>query len=175
MKAPRLLLLMTLLAASAVHGRLAAGSIVRLSVKFILDEDGDRPTGDYEDLTDVREAVREANTALYTSGVCWRLQLVDLLDVGGASEFFVISSYDEMWNLENQAIANPAKFKWNPNAINIYVAEDLDGELDGKGGICSYPHPANPVTFRAREILLINSDDGIKNDGLGWLHEIGTT
>jgi len=171
MKASRLFFLLTLLATSAVHSRLAAGSIVRLSVKFILDEDGDRPTGHYEDLTDVRDAVREANTGLRTSGICWRFQLVDLLDVTGASEFFVVSSADEMWSLEAEAMLDPAKFKWNPNAINIYVVEDLHGDLEGRGGVCSYP--VNVQTFQAREIVLINSNDGTNNDGLGWLHEIG--
>ncbi len=139
--------------------------VVRVSVKFVLDADGQRPSsGFYNTDEDVINAIADANEALAKNGAGWSLELVEIVDVPNIPQWFGPTGSpidcDLKSQMEVEAEANPCAYHWRSNAVNIYVLNDLTC-----GGVCS---------FRAfdDDILWINNL-GILNGSMGWLHEIG--
>ena len=144
-----------------------AEDVVQVSVKYVLDDLGQRGTGPISRDENVVDAIRGANFVLGRNGVTWSLELVEILDISGAPEFYEISLAGrsaQMTSLETRARANPEQFGWRANAVNIYLVNDLEDA----SGVCSLPHGCS-VT---REVVVIQTQ-GIRNDGGGWLHEIG--
>ena len=135
---------------------------VDVSVKVILDSRGRRPrTGFFTTNAQIRQAINDANTVLQNNNASWRLNLREILNVSGASQYRdMADAATEMQNLEADARQNPGTFFWRSDAINIYVLNSFDA-----GGFCSFP--------AADEIIVINNQGGILNGGAGWLHEIG--
>ncbi|MCZ6794461.1 MAG: FG-GAP-like repeat-containing protein [Planctomycetota bacterium] len=139
--------------------------LVDLSVKVILDADGQRPmTGHYTTDSQIKLAFVQANEVLAQNDARWRLHLSEIVEVAGAAEFFDIAGVVDARRLEMLAEANHDQgnpYKWRNDAINIYIANSLPW-----GGTCSFPG-------MEREMILINNSEGILNAGAGWLHEIG--
>jgi len=133
---------------------------VRVSVKHILDADGNRSVGYFARNEDIQTAIEQANTVLANSGASWRLVIDDIVNVGGISQYFDMESHDEFRELEIEAEQDPELYAWRFDAINFYIANTIPA-----GGICSYPI--------GDDIIAINNFGGILNLGLGWLHEVG--
>ncbi len=153
--------------AVAVVPAATANDQVRVSVKIVLDEDGDTPSGDFNTVDEVKQAISEANSAAQWGSLCWRIHLVQVGSVAGISDYFVIDSNAEKLQLEEDAIADPGRFAWRFDAINIYIVDNIDTS-GSPGGSCSFPVSGDGDTF---EVIVIES--GISNGGVGWLHEIG--
>lgn len=135
-----------------------AQSTVLVSVKHILMANGQRSTGQYTADAEVHDVIAEANTVLSVNGASFRLAVSEISNV--ANSTFQTMTLNEVWTLESTAIANATQYKWRSNAINLYIIPNLVGA----GGACSYP--------AAHQIIVI-SNNGILNGGIGWLHEIG--
>lgn len=141
----------------------ALAQTVRVSVKHILDAGGNRSSGFYTSDSAVVTAISQANTVLANNGFLWSLELTEIVDVAGASQYFDLMDGAQLHDMmEPDAIADPATYKWRFDAINVYIVNDI---LSGAGGICSFP--------MSHEIIAINNTGGILGNGIGWLHEIG--
>ncbi len=156
-------------------GQPVAAQTLRVSVKHILDSNGNRSTGDpaaycstgcwTQDL-DVITDIAECNTVLANNGFDWSLEITEIVDVAGVSQYFTVTAESEVYALESAAIANPSLYQWRSDAINIYIVDRVFDKSGGKfGGYCSFPTD--------HEIIVMNNTSGIANDGVGWLHEIG--
>jgi hypothetical protein len=107
----------------------------RLSVKFILDANGNRPaTGIVTRDADVNAQINAANQVLANTGRGFRFAL-EILEVSGASQWFSVDSRSTANKvaLETAAIADPARYQFRNNAINIYINGDTNS------GVCSFP------------------------------------
>jgi hypothetical protein len=136
------------------------GERVSVSVKHVLDASGRRSMGAYTRDAQVRAAIGEANAVLERSGAAWRLELAEIVDVGGASERFDIRSTGELNALEAEARADAARYSWRDDAVNVFIVNTLPFR-----GACSFPGSG--------DIIAINNVYGFRNGGAGWLHEIG--
>jgi len=95
---------------------------VRISVKHIVSPN--RSQGVLETDVAIEETVTNANFLLENTGVDWRLQLVEIQDVGPSPEtdtFFSLDNNAELRQLEHNAVddarQNTNRYKWNPNAM----------------------------------------------------------
>lgn len=100
----------------------------RISVKFILDANGNRPAGNVSTDQDVIAQFDRGRAALVGAQRGFDLELVEIIDVAGI-EFLHESVLAEV--VEDTVLGDSA-LGWRWNAINIYVT---DGEL---GGQCSF-------------------------------------
>lgn len=139
---------------------------VAVSVKFILGDSGARSQGLYTADSRVREVIEDANRALEVNRADWRLWLTEIGEVEGAGNFFNILDDATGRLLEDSAKADWRKFLWRQDQVNIYV---VDSMAPGVGGACSFPVHDELRTLDA----IFISNQGIANDGVGWLHEIG--
>lgn len=136
---------------------------VRVSVKIMNDAAGRRPAdGFYRSDEQILAVFDDCNAALAAMNVDWRLELVEIRDVKGASEWFGPFDCDLKGEFEAHARAQASTYFYRTNAINVYVIS----ELIGCGGYCSIPSSGD-------EAIIINNRVGILNWSLGWLHEIG--
>ena len=137
--------------------QLQADITVRLSVKFILRSDGTRPsTTDGAPSTNIGMAagfageIIRGNQILATTGRGFRLDVVEYLDIQpppplgqqDADYWFYAPARDYRQEIEDAATASVesrATWRWNPNAINIYVNNTFSGECSspGNGGSIS--------------------------------------
>ena len=108
---------------------------VRVSLKVILDANGERPTdGAYYQDVQFTESVRFANEILAGSGAGWRIELVEIVDLPGLSQWYSsMTCVEARRGIEAAAELEPELYAWRADAINIYVGGDL---LDC-GGVCS--------------------------------------
>ena len=139
----------------------ARPAFVEVSVKVILDENGERPPGDFNTDRQIEGALHSANSILRGSGVDWRLFLSEIVEVN-RSEFHDIdvkSSGKE--ELEAAANIEREVFGWRVDVINIFITRALGGAVQG---ICSFP--------RTRQIIILRAST-IVPPGYLFLHEIG--
>lgn len=136
---------------------------VRVSVKIMNDAAGQRPfDGYYRSEEQILTVFDECNATLAAMNADWRVELVEILDVRGKSQWFGPFDCDLKREFEAHARADAANYFYRFDAINIYVIS----ELTGCGGYCSIPSSGD-------EVIIINNRVGILNWSLGWLHEIG--
>jgi hypothetical protein len=144
---------------------------VRLSYKIILNPaDGTRPPramgGPAVTDADIDTAIAAMN-ALYTTYFRgYRFQRVDLINIGGLGDTtgpsqwyntnFFGNNGNDMKNQMEAAAMSDARYRWNPNAVNIYIVNGFCG------GLCSFPN---------ENIVLIGGCS--TNSGAVQLHEIG--
>lgn len=174
--------LVLLLAGSALPAAGTRMLQMRISVKFVLDESGNRASDGYI-LTDdqVREQLAAANEILAANEAHWRLELVEIVDVPGISEWFGPLSDDDFHGAMQQAARNdPELYHWRFDAVNFYVVD-----MEDWAGLCSFP---------TDEIILMDyqifdrsepDEDPDHEDfpyprenipyfiGMIWLHELG--
>jgi hypothetical protein len=94
---------------------------VRVSVKFILNQNGNRPAmGSLNTNGELLQQVLRANSVLCTSGSSMRLVLSEIIDLGGLGGYanWPCSGTE---SLEYIAKLLPVTFRWRTNAINIYI------------------------------------------------------
>jgi len=127
---------------------LHADITVRLSVKFILNSDGTRPLGIGTNPTFQAEVDR-GNGILAATGRGFRLTVEEYLDIqppAPAGEdpgyWFVLGARSNRDTMENAAMADPAQWRWNTRAINIYVNNSSSGQ-------CSFVGNGNAISLGA--------------------------
>lgn len=140
----------TLIAMTFAFGAIASPAFAqlewRVSVKFILDGNGHRapdcpdcdPSGGCEcgDLNTDEELWDRFNLAnddmpLYGRGYTFRLVEIIDLDLGPDAAFWFHSTRDDLGALGDAAQAEPVRFEWRDDAINLYIV----GSNGGGGGL----------------------------------------
>jgi len=146
--------------ACAIHSARADLQIV-LSVKFILNSDGSRPQGGIGDAPGFLIEVMHGNQVLLQTGRGFGLIVVEYLDIQPtaptgqpADYWFNLAARENRRTVENAARVDPATWRWNRSAINLYVNNSTSGQ-------CSFVGDGSAVTLG-------------KDIGAGTvLHEIG--
>ena len=124
-----------------VPGSASAQLEWRVSVKFILDEDGNRPAGGVPgglDLTtnrEIEDQVAWANDLLSQWSRGYQIDLTEILDVDDAPEWFERNArnFYNKTELDLKAKLEPNRFHYRSNAINVYVNNS------DASGYCSRP------------------------------------
>lgn len=108
----------------------------RVSVKFVLDANGNRPTGGSLGTDDeVRTQINNANAIMDGTGRGYRFRITEIVNVSGVSQWFMVDSHDENRKneLENAARNDPGLYAYRNDAINVYI----NGW--GNSAVCTYP------------------------------------
>jgi hypothetical protein len=107
----------------ATTQKTAANVQLRVSVKFILNSSGQRPTGTLSTDDHVREQIRRGNAILARSGAGYEFVVTEIGNVSGASQWFDVDARDtgQRLLLQNAALANPSLYQLRLNTVNIYV------------------------------------------------------
>ena len=104
----------------------------RVSVKFILDANGNRPTGGIIDNEQgVRDQIDAANRLVSPFGRGYTYQLTEIKNLSGFASLFTASRDVISSNLTAISLTNPASILWRDDAINYYVSA-AEGENEGK-------------------------------------------
>jgi hypothetical protein len=159
----------------------AQGVRARVSVKRILDSTGTLPTaGFFFEDAQIERAIAAANAILVASGADWQLELSEVVNLTGLSQWYGIEGHVSR-TLEFQAMNDPSRYAWRDDAINLYVTRLIDWR-----GFCSIPDASGNT-----DIIIINNDAWFispaplplatlpEEDDLDlaagylWLHEIG--
>lgn len=159
MKTFHLSVLTFLVALSGTVSPAAAQLEWRVSVKFILDDGGNRPAADGALSSDaeVQAQITTGNQILDAAGRGYRLRLTEIVDLSGVDEWFDVDVVENKGGLEGAAEADPATYAWRTNAINIYI----NGH--SSSGVCSFP------TILGEDIIFLGQ--GVRDTTI--LHEIG--
>lgn len=100
---------------------------VRISIKFILDASGNRPTtGNLNTDAEINSEVDWGNTILRDNFSEFRLEELELIDLSGVSQWYNTTAGGNQGptnrdNLRAAAIADPTTYHWRTDAINIYI------------------------------------------------------
>ena len=96
---------------------------VRVSIKFILDANGNRPTfGMLNTDAEIVAELREGNSILAAAGSEFRIDELELTDLPGVPFFYGLQATEASRNtLRAVALANPPLLRWRNDAINIYI------------------------------------------------------
>ena len=134
---------------------------VKISIKFILDQNGNRPaTGNMNTDADIRFDVDQGTRILRDVITEFALDRIhEVIDLPGLSNPWFTATADIPTRdaLRTAAIANPTAFSWRTDALNVYV----------NGGIGSAVSDFPPNN----NIILVNQSCG--NTPSCFLHEIG--
>jgi len=147
------ILAVLLLVQSKVHSQVTW----RVSVKFINDANNNRPTnGTITNEAGVQAQIDFANTLPSFAGRGAQLDLVEVLDVFGATAWFNKdpSPSQNRQDLEAAATADPVRYHWRTDAINIYLNNQ-------SAGGCSFPGGGSIIFL------------GTSNNKWVFIHEIG--
>jgi hypothetical protein len=103
----------------------------RISVKFILDANGHRPSGGIIDTDqDVQDQIDAANRLVTPFGRGYTYRLTEIVDLSGYSQYFSTDRETTSSNLLVIANSNPASIAWRANALNYYI-NAADGANEG--------------------------------------------
>jgi hypothetical protein len=119
---PALLVLLAVLPGLSVNA--SAAIPLRISIKFILDANGNRPVvGNLHTNTQINAEVDAGSDILARNVTEYRLDLLELVDVSGISKYYTTSAADDAGvdQLRADAISNPTLYKWRSDAVNIYI------------------------------------------------------
>jgi hypothetical protein len=125
-------LLALLLGATVSHGQIEW----RVSVKFILDGNGNRPTGGNLGTDDeVQTQINNANAIMDGTARGYRFRITEIVNVSGVSQWFMVDSHDEnrKGELETAARNAPGLYAYRTDAINVYI----NGW--GSTAVCTFP------------------------------------
>lgn len=108
---------------------------VRISIKFILDKNGNRPLiGNLNTDVEINADVNAGNTILGENISEFRLEFLELVDLAGVSQWYTADATGTNWdNLRTAATNNPSTYRWRNDAVNIYIT------AGAKGGISNFP------------------------------------
>jgi len=134
---------------------------VRISIKFIVDANGDRPaTGRLSTDEQIIGEVDWGNAILAASNNMseYRIQRLELVNLTGVSHWYLTNATDTARaNLRAAATANPTTYRWRNDAINIYI--------NGANGSANSAFPPD------NDIIMMNQ--GCTNTPSCILHELG--
>ena len=140
-------------------GAVVANVPVRISIKFILSASGTRPaTGNLNTDAEINGEVNAGNTILGDLLDELRIDLLELVDISGVSQYYSAAADDtNRDNLRTDAMNNPTLYRWRNDAINIYI-NGVSG-----GAISAFPPNNN--------IILVNQTPASFPSTI--LHELG--
>jgi hypothetical protein len=134
---------------------------VRISIKFIVDANGNRPaTGRLSTDEKIIGEVDWGNVILAASNNMseYRIQRLELVNLSGVSHWYLTNATDTTRaNLRAAATANPTAYRWRNDAINIYI--------NGGNGSANSAFPPD------NDIIMMNQ--GCTNTPSCILHELG--
>jgi len=96
---------------------------VKISIKFILDANGNRPaTGNLNTDARIVSEVDQGTQILREVITEFGLNRVELVDVAGISQWYSVAATTANRDaIRNAAIANPASYLWRTDSLNIYI------------------------------------------------------
>ncbi len=109
----------------------------RVSVKIILDSNGNGPTAtnefNYSTEARIRQEFDDYNKLLGQMGWGYQIQLTEVIRVSGISQWFGVNARDgeQRAQLEVQAKLNPNQYAYRANALNVYVNNTSSGVSGG--------------------------------------------
>lgn len=114
---------------------------VRLSVKFILNADGTRPSGNISTNAGFDTEITRGNQILAATGRAYQLQVVEYLDIRppapadqAADYWFNLPARANRATIEAAALADTATWRWNGATLNMYVNNSSSGQCSFVGG-----------------------------------------
>jgi hypothetical protein len=114
----------------------------RVSVKVILDSNGNRPTsGNVYTDAQIQGEIDTANSILDKYGRGYDYVLTEIVNLNGVSQWYSVDSRDgnNKANLESAAMSNPATYAYRNDAINVYI------NGSGNTSVCSFPGGGNII------------------------------
>jgi len=132
----------------------------RVSIKYIVNSDGNRPaTGNFNTDNEINAEKDAGNDILKTMLSELRIQVTEIVDLPTSlSSYSTISvGFNNMNSIRTLALANPTLWKWRTNAINLYIT-------GGSGSAYSSFPPNN-------NIILFGQN--CSNNPSCFLHELG--
>jgi hypothetical protein len=138
-------LILALLAVTLLAVNAEAVIYWRVSVKVILDSNGNWPVGtastsfaydpyNYDSQANIEKIFREYNALLDRQGWGFRFELTEVTPLSGVSDWFNVTARDgnNRNSLEfNAKILHPDLFAYRPNAINVYINNSSSGISGG--------------------------------------------
>jgi hypothetical protein len=107
----------------------------RVSVKFIVDANGNRPTGGIIDTDqDVLDQIDAANRLVTPFSRGYTFQLTEIRNLTGFASLFTADRETVKATLQSVVVTNPASILWRNNALNVYI-NAADGINEGITGI----------------------------------------
>jgi hypothetical protein len=118
-----------------------AAVTVRLSVKFILNSDGASPSGNISTVAGFSNEVARGNQILIDTGRACKLQVIEFLNIQpsapagtNADYWFNLPARANRATFEAAALADPATWRWNGAALNMFVNNSSSGQCAFVGG-----------------------------------------
>ncbi|MBI5193117.1 MAG: hypothetical protein HZA08_06710 [Nitrospirae bacterium] len=131
---------------------------LRISVKFILDVNGNRPGfGNLNTDAEIWNEINQGDSILREVITEYGIDTIEFVDLSGLSQWYSADACGQLGNLRNAAIASPATYHWRTDALNIYIN-------GGTSSACSDFPPNN-------NMILMNQWCG--NTPSCILHEMG--
>lgn len=132
----------------------------RVSVKFIVDADGNRPAvGTFNSTEDVNDKQARANDVLSNMLSELQMEITEIIDLPAALSTYDSTSIDPTGRnlIRDLALADPDTWLWRTDAVNVYV-------IDGSGPFGAYSNrpPDNNIVLMGQ---------GVNNET--FLHELG--
>jgi hypothetical protein len=120
---------------------------VRLSVKFIQNSDGTRPSGNISTSGGFDAEITRGNQILAATGRAYKLQVVEYLDIrppapagSNANYWFTLPARANRAVIEAAALADMATWNWNGSTINMFVNNSSSGQ-------CSFVGSGTSISF----------------------------
>ncbi len=114
----------------------------RVSVKVILDSNGNRPTsGNVYTDQQIQGEIDTANAILDKYGRGYDYVLTEIVNLNGVSQWYSVDSREgtNKANLEAAALNNKAAYAYRDDAINVYI------NGNGNTSVCSFPGGGNII------------------------------
>ena len=96
---------------------------IRVSIKFILDANGNRPTtGQLNTDAEITAELDWGSRILSSNLTEYQIHVIERVDLSGVSQFYSSSASGANRDaIRAAAIAAPATYRWRNDAINIYI------------------------------------------------------
>jgi hypothetical protein len=121
---------------------------VRLSIKVILDANGDRPTGgNLSTDAGINGAVADANTLLTSFGRGYTFRVTEIRDLSGQTGLLNLDCKDASDAIEAGVQSNPASYIWRTNALNVYINKGDDNASCAFNGLLVMKYTSSGGTF----------------------------
>jgi len=120
----------------------------RVSIKFIVDSNGDRPSAGSFNTDDEANAQEQlGNEILKTMVSELRMQVTEIIDLPSSLSAYSNDSVSEATRdtIRSLAIASPTTWKWRTNAVNVYVT--------GGSGSAISKFPPNPYHHNHQRLI----------------------
>lgn len=121
----------------------------RISVKFIVDASGNRPSGGIIDTDqDVQDQIDAANALIRPFSRGYAFRLTEVRNLSGFASLFAAPRDVISTNLSAIAMTNPASILWRADALNYYI-NAADGVNEGitKRNLITMGHKVTRETF----------------------------